>query len=216
MKSKNLFWVSYSDLMTSMFFIMLVLFILAVGYLYHQKRATEEQLREIKNIQTALRNIDDENFSFNEESYRYYLNANVKFPENSAKMDSLSPESREKLLETGQSLYSSLKKLIKRNESINYLMVVEGNTQRWDQNWIEIPNVGYRLSYRRALSLVNFWKKNGINFYDLAPNCELLIAGSGYFGQSRVGDEPGNPKNRRFTVQITSKVGKYLSQEVSK
>ena len=44
--NKHMFWVSYSDLMTSLFFIMLVLFIVTVGYLkIKQKdlvRATEE------------------------------------------------------------------------------------------------------------------------------------------------------------------------------
>jgi len=33
MKKNNIFWISYSDLMTSMFFIMLILFVLAIRYL---------------------------------------------------------------------------------------------------------------------------------------------------------------------------------------
>ncbi len=212
MKSKNLFWVSYSDMMTSMFFIMLVLFILAVGYLYLQKRATEEQIREIKNIQTALRNIQDEDFTFNPESYRYYLDADINFPSNSADITDLEPHTRERLINLGNTLYNSLDSLIHKKENINYLMIIEGNTQRSDQNWEQIPNVGYKLSYRRALALFNFWKNKGINFYKLAPQCEVLIAGSGYFGQSRVEEEW---KNRRFTIQITSKVGKYLSNQTS-
>ena len=50
-KKQSFFWVSYSDLMTSLFFIMLLLFVLASGGMYLDKQATEEQLRKIEEIQ---------------------------------------------------------------------------------------------------------------------------------------------------------------------
>ena len=40
-KKQSFFWVSYSDLMTSLFFIMLLLFVLASGGMYLDKQATE-------------------------------------------------------------------------------------------------------------------------------------------------------------------------------
>lgn len=45
----NFFWISYTDLMTSLFFIMLILFVMASSGLYRQKKCygdgTEEHSR---------------------------------------------------------------------------------------------------------------------------------------------------------------------------
>jgi outer membrane protein OmpA-like peptidoglycan-associated protein len=100
--------------------------------------------------------------------------------------------------------------VIDTNNAIDYLLVIEGNTQRFNMNWINNPDGGYRLSYRRALALYNYWNENGINFRNLGLQCEVMIAGSGYFSQSR--DEVREERNRRFTIQVTSKVGKYLNK----
>lgn len=56
-KKQSFFWVSYSDLMTSLFFIMLLLFVLASGGMYLDKEATEEQLRKIEEIQEAVKQL---------------------------------------------------------------------------------------------------------------------------------------------------------------
>ena len=48
-KKDNFFWIGFSDLMTSLFFIMLVLFVLTIGYLRHQQiglRIENEQLKK--------------------------------------------------------------------------------------------------------------------------------------------------------------------------
>ena len=48
MKQKeSFFWTSYSDLMTSLFFIMLVLFVLVIVLLHKRMEATERELAEI-------------------------------------------------------------------------------------------------------------------------------------------------------------------------
>jgi hypothetical protein len=61
------------------------------------------------------------------------------------------------------------------------------------------------------LSLYTFWQKNGYDFSDLGSQCEVIIAGSGYFSQSR--DLKDENNNRRFSIQVTSKVGKFLIDE---
>ena len=43
-KKESFFWTSYSDLMTSLFFIMLVLFILVIFLLHKRMEVTERQL----------------------------------------------------------------------------------------------------------------------------------------------------------------------------
>lgn len=98
--------------------------------------------------------------------------------------------------------------MIKDNPKINYLLIIEGNTQRSSDNWINSPDIGYKLSYHRALVLFNFWKLNRINFRKFGDQCEVIIAGSGYLSHSR--DTKNENHNRRFSNQITSKFGQFL------
>ena len=46
-KKESFFWISYSDLMTSLFFILLVLFVLSSTGLYMSEQATRKQLDKI-------------------------------------------------------------------------------------------------------------------------------------------------------------------------
>jgi hypothetical protein len=56
MKTKELgfFWPSFTDLMVSLFFIMMVLYILTYLKLSNERRVTEEQLKKIVEIQNAM------------------------------------------------------------------------------------------------------------------------------------------------------------------
>jgi len=211
MKNNLIFWVGYSDLMTSLFFIMLVLFALTVGYLQFLRGIIEDEIRvykdekkEIENIQTALKSLDSRYFAFDNENFRYRMMVDLNFASNSDDIyhNNISHEVRKQLVEAGRLLFNKIDSLINHNSEVFYFLIIEGNTQRSNQNWIEIPDEGYRLSYRRALALFNFWKANGMDFRKLAPNCEIILAGSGYFGLSR---EENEELNRRFTIQITSK-----------
>ena len=72
MNKKSFFWASYADLMTSLFFIMLVLFILTTVMLKRQvdeieriQEATEEQMEKIKEIENAINEIDTTYFEYN-------------------------------------------------------------------------------------------------------------------------------------------------------
>jgi outer membrane protein OmpA-like peptidoglycan-associated protein len=208
-KNNNFFWVSYSDLMTSLFFVMMVLFVITVAFLHKQKEVTEEVLEEIKSVQKALSELDSTYYEFDEINKRYKLNIDVKFPPNSADINGIAYNSRKQLIEAGQVLYEKVSKLIYERDDIDYLIVIEGSTQRLNENYLYNPDGGYKLSYQRSLALVNLWKSNGIDFTSLGDQCEIIIAGSGYFGKSRDKDEN---KNRRFTIQITSKIGKLIEE----
>jgi len=48
MKKDNIFWISYSDLMTSLFFVMLVLFVVTIGYLKNQMLDNEILIEELQ------------------------------------------------------------------------------------------------------------------------------------------------------------------------
>ena len=57
-KKESFFWTSYSDLMTSLFFIMLTLFVLVIVLLHKRMEATEQQLEEIKKVEASTRELD--------------------------------------------------------------------------------------------------------------------------------------------------------------
>ena len=205
MKKSNLFWISYSDIMTSLFFVMLVLFV--VSYAFFRSEAgtvamLEQQKEEVKAIEEALRTLDKTYFNFNEENKRYRLNINVRFDQKDHDIYVMSDEILDSLYNAGSILYQTIDSLITYNERAHLLLVIEGNNQRPDDYLQEIE-FGYINSYRRALALFNFWKERGLNFYDFGERCEVIIAGSGYFGLAREEDDP--TLNRRFTLQITSK-----------
>jgi hypothetical protein len=62
------------------------------------------------------------------------------------------------------------------------------------------------LSYARALSLVNLWKDNDINFD--GNTCEVIISGSGTESPFRLQpDVAGNKANQRFVIHIIPKPG---------
>lgn len=210
MKKNILFWISYSDIMTSLFFVMLVLFVVSYAF-FRSEAATvailEEQKEEIEAIETALNSLDRNYFDFDEESKRYRLDIPVMFAPSKSNIYVVGEEILNELYDAGNSLYSRLDSLLEANNKAHLLLVIEGNTQRYANNWINNPDDGYRLSYSRALALYNFWIERGLNFRNLTDNYdgrfELIIAGSGYFGLNREPD--GSPLNRRFTLQITSK-----------
>ena len=59
-KDSGFFWPSFTDLMTSLFFIMLVLYVLTFIKLQSEKKATEKQLNKIKEIEKALKALPSE------------------------------------------------------------------------------------------------------------------------------------------------------------
>lgn len=213
MKKGANFWVSYADLMTSLFFIMLVLYVVTFIKMKIDEGILRVQaglVEEIKNVEKALSEIDSTYFGYDDINKRYKLKVDIQFPPNNANINTLDKATRDQLVGAGKDLYDKIAELTKENKNIDYLLVIEGNTERYNDNFNRIPDIGYRLSYDRALALFNFWKENGIDFSQLNNQCEVMIAGSGYFGQSR---ESHEPNNKRFSIQVTSKVGKFLQKK---
>jgi len=206
-KKNSFFWVGYSDLMTSLFFLMLVLFVVA----YKKYEVDQKMLKEIKSVEKALSELDRKYFEFDKINKRYKLKTSINFAVNRSNIydkKHISEKQREELLDAGRKLYHKVKTITDANTDVDYLLVIEGMTSRYKDNFKTNPDRGYKLSYERALALYNFWKSNGIYFRDLEPQCEIILAGSGYFSQSR--DTINEANNKRFTIQITSKVGKFI------
>ena len=213
MKKSGFFWVSYGDLMTSLFFVMLVLYVISFTILQSKQselQAAADQLKKLEDIQLALEGLDENYFKFDRVNKRYKLQVSTQFNSNSEDIIDIPIALRKKIFNAGKVLYAKIDQVIKENPTVDYLLIIEGNTQRSNQNWILSPNEGYLLSYKRALSLFNYWKSMGLDFKDLGSQCEIIIAGSGHFGYSR--DQSNERNNRKFSIQVTSKVGKLLSK----
>jgi outer membrane protein OmpA-like peptidoglycan-associated protein len=203
-RDSGFFWPSYADLMTSLFFIMLVLYVVTVVVMQGTIGVDAQKFKQIRNIEQALRQLDARYYAYDAQNKRFKLKADVNFPSNQASIALLPDAVQTDLLDAGRQLYGKMQTLVK-NRNVDYLIVIEGNTQRNAFNYKSRPDIGYTLSYQRALALHNFWQANGLNF-NRFENCEILIAGSGYFSKSREADEE---RNRRFTIQITAKVGEF-------
>ncbi len=202
-KKQSFFWPSYSDLMTSLFFVMLVLFVITIGALVKSAQVTREKLQAIEEIQDALEGIDPRYFSYNETYKKHVLDIGDKFDVGSADIADLNAQTRESLKIARNSLLETMNKIQRRYRGVRYLIVIEGQASRDDYVGNDI------LSYRRAIALRDFWFGNDDNHADLnniIPNCEIIIAGSGQYGVPR--DKPDTPPaNQRFLVSIVPKVG---------
>ena len=207
-KRESFFWTSYSDLMTSLFFIMLTLFVLAIALLHREvvqigkdRDATEAELQKINEIRTAVQSIDSTYFSYDPAYKKHILRTEVKFRAGSSNMNDLDQATKDELLAVRDTIKSFLDDLIAKDKSASYLLIIEGQASR--DNY----PLNNQLSYERALSLFKFWfpnqKEITLQFYNLP--CEVVIAGAGYMeGKPRA---PRNEDNQRFLIQIIPKPG---------
>jgi outer membrane protein OmpA-like peptidoglycan-associated protein len=205
-KKRDFFWLSYSDLMTSLFFVMLVLFVLV--YTMQNKMIGElgekgRELDRIKEIEKTVNNIDTAYFKYDEENKKHILNMQFLFPKGSNDISKIIPDKRDDLLKAG----NVIKQLILKypeEENIKYLIVVEGQASK--DNWAGNDD----LSYHRAQSLIKFWEQNNIGL-DKLKNCEIIVAGSGEKGIPRTQPDNGNA-NQRFLITIVPKIGQMKNK----
>jgi|688.fasta_scaffold23693_3 hypothetical protein len=206
-KDTDFFWPSFTDLMTSLFFIMLVLYVLTYlkltnerEIIENQKKVTEQQLNKIKEIQKALGALPSEYFIYNDEFKKHILNVSVNFKRGSANMLDLKLETRLKIRIAGKVLERILRDSLPTDQNIKYLLVIEGQASK------DNAPINDELSYSRAISLRNFWFGSKPNMNKVLPNCEVIIAGSGQYGVPR--DTPDiPPKNQRFMITVIPKIG---------
>ena len=202
-RKESYFWTSYSDLMTSMFFVMLVLFVLTISLLHSRMVATEEQLKKIKQIQSSIERIDPDYFEYNRQFKRHTLkDITVKFATGSSNIADIPKKDLDRLEEAGRAIVRFMQDAQRTLPDAEYMLIVEGQSSR--------DNFPYnnQLSYDRALSLVEYWEKKGIKFDNLP--CALIVSGSGYSSRFReMPDVSGNIKNQRFVIHIIPKPGNF-------
>jgi hypothetical protein len=200
-KKRDFFWLSYSDLMTSLFFVMLVLFVLV--YTMQNKMIGElgekgRELDRIKEIEKTVNNIDTAYFKYDAENKKHILNMHFLFLKGSYDISKIIPDKRTDLLKAGVVIKQLILKY-PEGENIKYLIVVEGQASK--DSWVGNDD----LSFHRAQSLIKFWEQCNIGL-DKLKNCEIIVAGSGEKGIPRTQPDIGNA-NQRFLITIIPKIG---------
>jgi outer membrane protein OmpA-like peptidoglycan-associated protein len=213
-ESKDFFWPSYVDLMTALFLIMLVLFVLGFKRANDKQRDNEHLISELKvqvqekrkldEIKAALKRLESDYFEYNATYKRYELKFPVTFAPQSAVLPS---DAQTPLVKAGRFLLKEMQS-IKNDDNVQYLIVVEGRAAKDlrypanDPHNFDGPAVR-QLSYSRALSVIRLWEQAGLRF---PSNLEVVAAGSGFRGAGRY---TGNQEalNKRFIIQIQPKIG---------
>lgn len=210
-KQKDPFWTSYSDLMTSLFFVMLVMFIISlikVGHDYKEAIASNEQLKKILQLEEQFKTLSSSSsLAYDEEKKMFYAKDFVGIEIFHSNDDKIKEEYLGTVDEVGDDLMEILKNLAKGN--FHYQLVIEGNAAiKWQQLVNKTYNADdkemYHLSYRRALALYNRWIQKGHDFRKY--NTEIIIAGSGFNGNNR--DTEVEDNNKRFIIQIIPKISR--------
>lgn len=213
-KSNDYFWLSYSDLMTSLFFVMLVLFVLVFSIMKYEQNRLKLKLEEyekIEEIKDAINNLNPKYFKYDKTNKRHELKVNILFSSGSPVIPN-DEKLKEDLYNAGLELANIITKIPKQDDRIKYLVIIEGMAARYNTPSLKWRNTDpsfiestYILSYNRAKSLYKFWQSKGIDFDE--DVFEIVLAGSGWYGAGRyVGGQEG--KNKRFLIQIIPKVGK--------
>ena len=232
MKKKNgeFFWVSFSDLMTSLFFVVLVLYVLTYVML---KREQDKLQSTVENLEQKLKVYDlvEQNlkplkndshlFRYEEKYKRFTLAFDVKFviSEYEIKDGKLRnfTETSKKIKIVGKELQKTIDVLVKKKvedpamKNVSYLVIISGyasklqNANQWED---------YEISYKRAYHLWNYWKNLGVDFEaeKYKGLIDLQISGNGWGGVGRFERDPNNffrneTKNQRFIIQIVPKIG---------
>ncbi|MBP3942849.1 hypothetical protein J5U18_04605 [Sphingobacteriaceae bacterium WQ 2009] len=224
----SVFWISFSDLMTSLFFIVLVLFVVTYVDNVNKLRAKEEQLRVYREVEESLKPLKNDNdfFKYEEDYKRFLLAFDVKFSVARAGINETDlenfDETRDKILSAGKKLKAVLDQIVidanKQNKNhlnkVTYLVVISGYASKLynaDSSPVGM-SAEYQLSYARAYSLWKFWLNQDINLEDPKYKglIDLQIAGNGWGGVGRLSNK--EEANQRFIVQVVPKIS---NQELS-
>jgi hypothetical protein len=122
-----------------------------------------------------------------------------------------------KINDVGRQLQGTINKLVANKlsnqalKNVSYLVIISGYASHLLAG---SQDSDYNLSYQRAYSLWEYWRRIGIDFESdkYEGLIDLQIAGNGWGGVGRYRRDPENymqneVKNQRFIIQIIPKIG---------
>jgi hypothetical protein len=210
---KNFFWPSYVDLLTALFAIVLVLFVLSfklfkdkTDELVKEKdkfRVMAQQYERIQKIDTQINTLVNTGlFDYDPEYKRFLVRDFIGKPIFVEQTFSMYEQYKESAKRTGEEIRDLISKF-KNDKDISFVVLIESNTAlKYDGNPKGTIDGNYELSYKRSLALFKYWEEQGIKFGD---RTEVIIAGSGVNG---IGRDPIEENNRRFLIQVIPKIKK--------
>lgn len=242
-KQKDPFWTSYSDLMTSLFFVMLVLFIICmvrVGILNVELHECENKLVNseeiIDSLSGTLDSVNATNIQLNsilqlEEQFKILSQSTSLEYDAEKKMFyakdfqnkeiffpnqyDIDPKYEEIVDKVGEEIYSVLDSL-NSNGDFKYQMVIEGNAAiKWEDLISGRYNPDDVEMYRLSYNrALALYMRWLKNGLDFRKfNTEVIIAGSGFNGNNR--DQNVEDYNKRFIIQIIPKINRPNKKEES-
>ena len=204
-RTNSSFWPSYVDVMTTLFAIMLVLFVVSYSRFKNREELLESLVEQYENIITVYSTVGSidstEYFNYFQEHKKHLFTVDVEYQRRAYKVDELKLDTidkraadnkRDSIIEAGKIIENTILQLEKSevfesngslDDNIKFLVVIEGQSSRVKFNNNDWEN-NYTLSYLRAQFLNEFWKANNIDLASL-PKCELIISGSGEGGVPR-------------------------------
>lgn len=197
-RKNNLFWLSYSDLMTSLFFVMLVLFVLVFSIMQHKASKLEEQSSRLKTQSIKLTAQTKEL-----ESQRASLEKNKKSLENEV---SKSKRIQKELEDANRILEVKASEFDKINEMRNALENIDSRYFRYNKEFKKhILNVNVR------------FRTNSFNMLDMDSYTRSKIRDAGKSLENLMRSLPQNG-NIKYLLVIegqASKDGAKINDELS-
>jgi len=229
-KGESFFWTSFADLMTSLFFIVLVLYVLTYIMLKKKEKELVNTVADLKHklevyelVEQNLKPLKRDTLLFRyEENYkRFTLAFDVNFALGKSQIQRGDLNNYDvtatKIESVGKQLQKTIDNLAKNKaenpamNNVSYLVIISGYASHL-LSGSQISD--YDLSYQRAYNLWGYWKSIGIDFEanKYKGLIDLQIAGNGWGGLGRFERDPQNfmeneTKNQRFIIQIVPKIG---------
>ncbi len=198
-KKESYFWTSYSDLMTSLFFVMLILFIIVIVILHKGMEATEAQLQAIKEVVNSTEELNhSQHYEYRPDYKKYVLKIQVRYPTGKSNINEIIAEDKEQQLNNLAEAGREIQRFLQSHPNYQYILIIEGQAS------LDNYRLNYELSYERALALMRFWVNDrNIKF---GKNCEILISGSGDGTlDTHSMRENSEEDNQRFLIHILPK-----------
>ena len=229
-KGESFFWTSFADLMTSLFFIVLVLYVLTYIMLKKKEKELVNTVADLKHklevyelVEQNLKPLKQDTLLFRyEENYkRFTLAFDVNFALGKSQIQRGDLNNYDvtatKIESVGKQLQITIDNLARNKadnpamNNVSYLVIISGYASHL-LSGSQISD--YELSYQRAYNLWGYWKNIGIDFEanKYKGLIDLQIAGNGWGGVGRFERDPENfmaneTKNQRFIIQIVPKIG---------
>ena len=234
-KGESFFWTSFADLMTSLFFIVLALYVLTYIMLKKKEKELVNTVADLKHklevyelVEQNLKPLKQDTLLFRyEENYkRFTLAFDVNFALGKSQIQRGDLNNYDvtatKIESVGKQLQITIDNLARNKadnpamNNVSYLVIISG----YASHLVSGSQISdYELSYQRAYNLWGYWKNIGIDFEanKYKGLIDLQIAGNGWGGVGRFERDPENfmaneTKNQRFIIQIVPKIGNTNSE----